>query len=213
MIADWSVEAGADDPSIDVPWEGWTNLFWDKSNAALPWQEALALTLPEVQQYPELLSVLYLLNSMNHFTSKVDVFAVTPEEVNPEFAEACPPAAQVGLGSYVDVVNARPGSFLRFEEFEAIARGTTSRLAQVSETEGFAEIIIRPASLGGRAAFGWTLYAFGFGADAAEARSTWQRACVLLTTCFGLEVASANIRESEAVLKRLAEQATRNAGE
>ncbi len=213
MNADWSVEAGADSPSIDVPWEGWVNLFWDRSNAALPWQEALALALPEVQRYPELLPILMLLNSLNHFTSKVDVFPVTRDDIDPEFAEACPPAAHVGLGSYIDVLYARPGSYLHFEEFEAIARATSKTLASVSHTSGFAEIVIRPASLGGRTSFGWTLYAFGFGTDAAEARSAWHLACGLLITTFGNQIASVNMKRSEAVLKKLSGPSARGAGE
>ena len=207
------MEAGPDSPSIDVPWDGWTNLFWDKSNPALPWQEALALALPEVQLYPELSPILMLLNSLNHFTSKVDVFRVSREEVDPEIAEACSPTAAVGLGSYIDVVNAVPGRFLEFAKFEAIARATAKALTAMSGIPGGAEIVIRSASLGGSASYGWTLYAFGFGADEKEARSAWEQSCRTLAAVFGLEIASANMERSRAILNRSAEQSTQHAGE
>ena len=213
MIADWSVEAGPESPSIDVPWDGWINLFWDRSIPALPWQEELALALPEVQLYPELVPILMMQNSLNHFTSKVDVFPVNWNDVDPEIAEACPPAAAIGLGSYIDVVNAVPGRFLKFKDFEAVARTAAQKLARVGDFPGGAEIVIRPASLGGRPSFGWTLYAYGCGTDAAEARAAWGKVCHVVSAIFALEVASVHTRLSQAILDRAAFKSTHAAGE
>ena len=201
MTADWAAEAGAESPSIDVPWDGWTNLSWGKAGPASPWQEARALALPEVQRYPELLSSLQELNSGLFLTSKVDVFPVALEDVDPEIADGCP-AGALGLGSYIDVLQARPAGVVPFELCEATARATARALAAAPDLAGGAEIVIRPASLGGLPAFGWPLYAFGFGAGPPAARAAWAQACGLLTTAFAAEAASVHTRRSRAILDK-----------
>ncbi len=201
MIADWTVDIGPESPSIDVPWEGWVDLLWDPGSSELPWRDALARGLPEVQLYPELLPSLQLLNRSNHFTSKVDVFAVQRSEVDPELAESCPPEAALGLASYIDVLNAVPGRYREFAEYEATARAAVKALARAPSTLGGAEIVIRPASLAGDAVFGWTLYAFGFGVSIGDARTAWARALGLLAFAFVKECGSVTIDSSAALLK------------
>ncbi len=169
MIADWGVEAGADSPAIEVPWAGWVDL------RAYPGSD-----LSEVQAWPELAGVLRVLNEPGLLTSKVDVFPITREEADPELAEAGLAATACGLGSYVDCLRG-PDSL---PECERVARAAVARLASVREERAAAEIVIRPARLYDEGAFGWTLYALGFGADTAAARAAWARAALEVAECF-----------------------------
>ncbi len=188
MIADWTVEVGPDSPLIDVPWEGWIDLRRDAptSNRHSP------AALHEAALYPELWKLLRYANNEDTFTSKSDVFPVSPEEVDPEIAEGGLAATAYGLGSYIDLLPVRPDTFSRFGMFEQTAKETTQLLSQAGEPQGVAEIVIRPARLYDEQTFGWTLYAMGFGPSAAAARLTWQRANALLVYQMHLSVTAAS---------------------
>ena len=161
MIADWTVEVGPDSPTIDVPWPGWVDL---RSHPEL------AAGLPEAALYPELLP---LLHRAALLTSKVDVFAVARDEVDPELVEGEPDEATThGLGSYLDCL----GGLLPFDAAERTARAAVARLRTVPFPRAVVEIVIRPARLYDGETFGWTLYAIGFGPSAHEARRRWSDA-------------------------------------
>ena len=171
MIADWTVEAGAESPVIEVPWPGWVDLLAHPERTA---------ELPEVQAWPELAEVLRLLNETGLQTSKVDVFPVTREEVDPELAEVGLAQTAHGLGSYVDCRRGAAG----FAECERAARAAVRQLHAMDLEHAVAEVVIRPARLYDEPAFGWSLYAVGFGADGAEARAVWAAAARAIAEVF-----------------------------
>ena len=160
MIADWTVEVGPDSPSIDVPWEGWADL---RSHPEL------ADALGEAVLYPELLPLLRGNNAV-FLTSKIDVFTVSRDEVDPELAEENAEAATAyGLGSYLDCLCAR----LSFSAGEQAAHAAVLQLRALPLPRAVVEVVIRPARLYDEETFGWTLYAIGFGLSAHEARQRW----------------------------------------
>ena len=197
MIADWTVEAGPESPSIDVPWAEGIDLHWCWRSMADPDanQEYLSFrkleALPEVRTYPELRSILRMANGMNTLTSKVDVFPLTRDEVDPELSEVFrPEQTAFGLGSYLDCHSEHS----RFHQcgitpFECVARAASRYLQHLPALAGGAEIVIRPARLYDEEAFGWTLYAFGFGSTDLEARTIWSRALHRTVWCFQLAFA------------------------
>ncbi len=169
MIADWGVEAAAESPVIELPWPGWVDLRAHPERA-----------LPEMQAWPELAGVLRALNQPGLLTSKVDVFPVTRDDADPELAEAGLAETACGLGSYVDCLRGPAG----FAVCEQVARTAVARLRSEPLPCAAAEIVIRPARLYDEGAFGWTLYALGFGPDEREARARWAEAALRVAECF-----------------------------
>lgn len=168
MIADWTVEIGQDCPVIELPWPGWVDLRDEFADAS---------ALTEAQAYPELSPLLHSANHGAFATAKVDVFSVDRGEADPEIAEHPLEETACGLGSYLDVVwlprgLPQPG----FSAFESVARGVAAALGPVLLPLATAEIVVRAARLYHQETFGWTLYAVGFGPDAASARLRWASA-------------------------------------
>lgn len=185
MIADWTVEVSSQSPSIDLPWGGFLDLHWNPyAPAPSAWNAALAKQLSEVQAYPELLKPLELANRLNCSTSKLDVFPVTADEVDPEIAELGELATRFGLGSYLDVVSIRRDIFNNFEQHTALAKRTAAALARIDLAGASAEIVVRSANAFGEQTFGWTLYAMGFGPDEQSARATWAQTLLCVIDAF-----------------------------
>jgi hypothetical protein len=83
MLAEWSVDIGADSPWLVIPWEGWVDLrnpgvdslSRSAENSKVP---APIAQLTEVVDYPEVASLLQLGNQPGTLTSKIDVFPSLP---------------------------------------------------------------------------------------------------------------------------------------
>jgi hypothetical protein len=174
VIADWTVEIGPGCPVIELPWPGWVDLRADSAETS---------ALSEVQAYPELSALLHSANHAAFATAKVDVFPVDRSEADPEIADHPVEETVCGLGSYLDVVWL--GSGLPqppFSAFESVARGVARALVPVLAPLTTAEIVVRAARLYHQETFGWTLYAVGFGPDAAAARLRWAVAARAIVT-------------------------------
>lgn len=172
MIADWTVDISAESPRIETPWSDWCDLFWDPSTGG-EWNAGRAAALPEAQAYPELLRVLRDANCRYARTSKVDVFPVSRDEVDPEIADAGHEATACGLGSYLDVLPPDVEHFAEFPVFEQTTRAAVARLKLAGGETGCVEIVLRAARLFDTETFGWTVYAMGFGPDASQSRKVW----------------------------------------
>ncbi len=180
MIADWTVEIGSGSPEIVVPWDGWVDLTrpgWKDLSSAE------AARIPEFAEYPELEPLLAIANNPYTLSSKVDVFSVTRQEVDPEIAEAGLLPTAFGLGSYLDLLLRPPAPQHSFGDFEQLARHLTRLLGAVDLPLTCTEVVLRRAHLYDRDTFGLTLYSMGFGPDAGAARATWQRAAVSGVAC------------------------------
>ncbi|ABF40014.1 hypothetical protein Acid345_1011 [Candidatus Koribacter versatilis Ellin345] len=167
MECEFSVELGADDPTLAVPWRspdgsvGFVDLRFDSS---------MIVELSEVKEFPELGEFLRALNSGEFATAKCDVWFDTLMDVDDE-----PYEAAMKCASYVDVyfAGARLASF---EEHELRARAVVKRVRAAEEIRGRAEVVVRRAWFGEDEGFYWTVYLTGYGEDSDSSRQQWAKA-------------------------------------
>jgi hypothetical protein len=184
MDADWSVELGAEDPILELPWSSpdGTRQFVDLSE-----QPEAIDNLPEVVHYRELAKVLIALNSALSpwLTVKCDVWIDDElgeaEEIYDGHLKVC---------SYLDLVRRNQSERISFEQHEQWVKSAASDLRTIRTDEPIAcEFIVRrcwyhPDSRPDDEAepgLYVTLYVFGYGDDEAEARATWAAGVTLAT--------------------------------
>ena len=172
MDADFSVELGADDPTLDFPWEapGTPLRFFD-----IKAEPDLLRFIDEAEQYRELRDFLLAINSQSSMfqTAKCDVWTV--EELDP--SEDIYDGSQK-MASYVDLVlTASDGPRADFAAHEKLVRRIVELLGKAPELSAAAEFIIRRCYFRDEAAtdsgFYITFFLSGYGADEAEARQRW----------------------------------------
>jgi hypothetical protein len=168
--ADFAVELGADDETLELPWaaDGGPQ-YYD-----LKRQPELLLNVEEAGRVPELAEFLAVMNSPSGIleTAKCDTWSST--EINPEeeiFGAACK------FCSYVDILFSRESSRHSFAEHEQFAKRLTQLLQPVPEIPATAEFLIRRCLYHSGAeiqeGFYITLYLFGYGDDEPQARQRW----------------------------------------
>ena len=174
MDADFSVELGADDDSLEFPWavEDESLKYYDLKN-----QPDLLLYISEARDWPELGELLASMNgsSSAFVTAKCDVWS------DGELSEAEEIyGASMKLSSYVDVLFAAGQGERRFsfEEHERLVRRLCELLSRAPEIPAAAEFAIRRCYFHDgeesvRPGFYVTSYLFGYGDEEAEARQRW----------------------------------------
>ena len=173
MEVELTVELGADDPTLAVPWsdpEGRFSYFDLRRDPSAIDRMEEALTFPGLRDF------LNVVNSpvSNLQSAKCDAWfsdEITEEELI--FG------AQCKFGSYVDLTFHQPGPQTSFPLHEAFGQRWVELLKRAPEMPASAEIIIRRAhyeedSGEVREGFYFTLYVFGFGDDEEETRKTWE---------------------------------------
>jgi hypothetical protein len=182
--ADFAVELGADDETLEMPWvaEVGSPKYYN-----LKRELELLREVEEVQQFGELGDFLTTMNSATSMveTAKCDVWVST--EINPEeevFGEPCK------FGSYVDVLFSDEELRFSFPEHELWAKRLTALLEKTPDIAATAEFLIRRCHYHGadgtRDGFYITFYMFGYGEDEAQARQRW---------AIGLKLAENAIRQ------------------
>lgn len=184
MDADFSVELGADDDALEFPWASPDGglCYYDLKS-----QPDLLLYIREASDYPELGRYLTTVNSERSvvLTAKCDVW--TEDELTEVEAIY---DAKTKLGCYVDHLFAGAESGAEdvrfdFERHERVAERLVELLGRVPPISAAVEVIIRrcyyhlddePV----RPGFYFTIYVFGYGDDAADARKGWGIALDLL---------------------------------
>ena len=170
MEADFAVELGADDETLDVPWaaEGGP-AYYD-----LKRRLDLLSHLEEPQRVPELGEFLTAMNSRASIleTAKCDAWAST--EMHPEeeiFGATCK------FGSYVDLLFSDDRRF-SFPEHEKLAKRLTELLKRVPEIPAAADFLVRRCHYHEGAeiqdGFYITFYLFGYGDEEDRARKQWR---------------------------------------
>ncbi len=175
MDADWSVELGHDDPSLEFPWSSpdGTQAFVDLAQHPEAVHE-----IPEAARYPELARFLLELNGKFSpwLTAKCDVW------IENELGEAEDVYdAKLKMCSYVDIVRRNESERFSFEQHKQWVKSATMRLHNIGPHPIACELIVRrcwyhadsraddqPVS-----GFYITLYLFGYGNDGTEARTRW----------------------------------------
>jgi hypothetical protein len=172
MHADFSVELGAEDDCLELPW---ASAEGDLRYYDLRRQPELLLNVQEAFENQELGHFLASINSQASIleSSKCDVW--TTRELNEEeliFGMECKCA------SYVDLVFTQNEPRYSFEQHEELARNVCNLLKRVPEISSAVELMIRRCYFGSepektQAGFGITFYLSGYGEDEDSARSHW----------------------------------------
>ena len=172
MDADFSVELGADDPTLEFPWEaeGTPLRYVDVKNNP----DQLRF-VDEAEKYHELHTFLAAMNSATSMlvSAKCDVWADSEIQEAEEIYEA-----ETKFVSYVDLVyTADSGRRADFLSHEHLVRRTVELLGRAPQITSAAEFIVRRCYFCGgddvESGFYVTFYLTGYGADEDEARQRW----------------------------------------
>jgi hypothetical protein len=175
--ADFAVELGADDETLELPWaaEGGCPRYYD-----LKHHPELLSHLEEAAALPELGEFLSKVNAPHSplESAKCDTWPST--DINPE--EEIFEAAHK-FGSYVDLLFSDEAKRFSFPEHEYLAKRLTSLLQRAPEIAAAAEFLIRrcyyhkqeeiPGQEEIRDGFYITFYLFGYGDDEIQSRQRW----------------------------------------
>ncbi len=173
MHADFSVELGAEDPTLAVPWAApdGSLRYYDLRD-----QPDLLLYVEEATRYPELGEFLARVNSERSLlqSAKCDAWFTTElseeEQIYGATAKFC---------SYVDLFFAGNDSRASFVAHESFARQLTALLERAPELPSSLEMIIRRAHFQTAPdgppdeGFYFTCFVFGFGDEEQDARGRW----------------------------------------
>jgi len=190
MLSEWSVECGADDPVLVVPWSDSDNPsrhFIDlrENPDDLDWLE-------EAAQYPALLHALRALNAPRSpvFTAKCDVWSIAAKELEPlrielDLNPEIPEDTAVGLASYIDLIWRERSIFASFHQHEQLLHRITRLTAPLQHPFAALECTLRPALLdfsGAQEGFAISLYIKALGHDTVAAEQRWGAALSDIST-------------------------------
>jgi hypothetical protein len=169
--ADFAVELGADDETLELPWaaDDGGPRYYD-----LKRQPELLPNIKEASKERELGEFLAAMNAPTSIleTAKCDAWSST--EINPEEEIF---GASVKFGSYVDLLFTQESSRSSFEAHEQFARRVTQLLKRVPEIPAAAELLIRRGfyhvEVDVLEGFYITFYLFGYGDEEPQARQRW----------------------------------------
>ncbi|HMF52759.1 MAG TPA: hypothetical protein VK593_00315 [Edaphobacter sp.] len=178
MLSEWSVECGADDPVLVVPWSdpddpGRHFIDLRENPYDLDWLE-------EASQHPGLLHALRALNASRSpvFTAKCDVWRMTAEELVPLRLEldVIPEDAPAGIASYIDLLWRERPVFVSFHQHEQLLHRLTRLAGPLEHPYASLEGTLRPALIdltGPQEGFAISLYVKAMGHDDEAAEERW----------------------------------------
>ncbi len=171
MQADFSVECGAGDECLEIPWASDDGAL---RYCDLKHNPELIERLEEVQLFPELGEFLRKANTRESLFQSVKCDAWFTDEPAPEEEIF---EANGKFGSYVDLVFEAIDSRGSFETHEASVRKFVQSLKSTPEMSASVELIVRRCFFHDRASeqdgFYLSCYVFGYGNDETEARRNW----------------------------------------
>ncbi|SRR6266567_7300484 len=172
MDVDFSVELGADDPTLDLPWEapGTPLRYYDVRT-----EPDQLRFIDEAEKYRELHDFLAAINSRSSIfeTAKCDAWAEDElSEAEDIYDAACK------FASYVDLVlSAEHSGRTDFQAHEKLASRIVELLSRAPQISSSAEFIIRRCYFheGGKAESGFyiTFFLSGYAGDEEDARRRW----------------------------------------
>jgi hypothetical protein len=169
--ADWAVELGADDETLEMPWaaQGGGPCYCD-----LKRHPELLLDLEEVRRVQELGEFLSKVNSPRSLleTAKCDAWSSTEMSAEEEIF-----GATHKFGSYVDLLFSDEEKRYSFSPHEHLAQRITQLLKSAPEIPAAAELLIRRCYYRDKEktqdGFYITFYLFGYGEDEVQSRQRW----------------------------------------
>jgi hypothetical protein len=176
--ADWAVELGVGDESLEIPWaaaDGSLRYF------DLKRQPQLLLKIEEAVRVPELGEFLAAINSSASIleTAKCDAWSTTEIDFEEEIF-----GCAIKFGSYIDLLFSEERARFSFPEHERLAKQLTELLRPTPEIPASAQFLVRRCYYlqDEKIAKGFyvTFYLFGYGDDEVEARQRWTTALKLV---------------------------------
>ena len=185
MRLEWSVECGADDPMLVIPWDDPANAasrFIDLRENPYDIDQVI-----EAELHPPLLQALRALNAARSpvFTAKCDAWQMDPDEFAAAALDMDIADANQGFISYVDLVWRERVVFLSRHQQEQRLQRLTRLLEPIDAPYVLIDCILRPALVdltGPQEGFAVSLYVKAMGADAAEAYQHWSQALEAVVT-------------------------------
>jgi hypothetical protein len=188
MLSSWSVECGAEDPVLLVPWS-------DPSDPSGPHFVDLRENpyeldhIPEAEHHPPLMQALRALNAARSpvFTAKCDAWPMDPEELAAARLDLDISAAEAphGFLSYIDIVWRDRPLFVSFHQQEQRLHRLVRLLDPLDQRYAAVEAVLRPALVdltGPQEGFAVTLYTKALGTDTPHAYEHWTAALESLVT-------------------------------
>lgn len=177
MFAEWSVECGAEDPVLVVPWRNPDGSAAFVDLRANPYDFD---SIPEAEQYPPLMQALRALNATRSpvFTAKCDAWPLDREELDhlQLNLDIDPPQAPAGFASYLDLVWRERSLFASFPRHEQILSRLARMAAPLDHPSAALDCVLRPALVdldGPREGYALSLYVKALGADRQTAFEEW----------------------------------------
>jgi hypothetical protein len=182
MLLTWSVECGAEDPVIVVPWADPDDpagaRFVDLRENPYELDQ-----IAEAEQHPPLTQALRALNAMRSpvFTSKCDAWPMDAGELEAAHHELDPLPAETpnGFMSYIDLIWRERTPFVSFHLQEQLLHRLARLLEPLDHPYAFVDCVLRPALVDltvAQEGFAVTLYVKALGTDAPHAYEQWARA-------------------------------------
>ena len=179
MQADFAVELGRDDETLELPWAALDGIlrYYDLK------REPSALAhIAEATRWPELHEFLVAVNAQASMLESAKCDAWSTTELNPDEEIFGVPWK---FGSYVDLLISDPTVRFSFEKHETFLKHLTGLLKVVPEIPSSAEFCLRRCFYHEgetvREGYYVTLYIFGFGGDESHARKQWGIALKLVS--------------------------------
>jgi hypothetical protein len=176
--ADFAVELGADDETLELPWAAADGgpRYYD-----LKRQPELLLNVEEANRVPELAEFLAVMNSPAGILESAKCDAWSSTEINPGEEIF---GAEYKFCSYVDILFSKETLRYSFADHEQFAKRVTQLLKRVPEIPAAAELLVRRCFYHLtdeiRQGFYITFYLFGLGDDEPQARQRWAIALKLV---------------------------------
>jgi len=188
MVADWSVECGAEDAVLVVPWSS-------NGDAAGPRFIDLRENpydldqVAEAEQLPPLMQALRALNVLRSpvFTAKCDAWVLDSEERGElaveldleDFGADSDGGNAAGFASYIDLVWRDRTIFASFHQSEQLLHRLTRLAAPLHHPAAMLDCVLRPALVdftGPQEGYAISLYIKALGPDLETARENWSSA-------------------------------------
>ncbi|GGG89288.1 hypothetical protein [Edaphobacter dinghuensis] len=190
MLAEWSVEASADDPVLVIPWSDPSDPTGDRRFIDLRENPYDLDHIPEAELYPPLMHALRSLNALRSpvFTAKCDAWPLRPKQdadeletlrLNLDIFEDAANDASHGFVSYIDILWRERSIFTSFHQHEQLLHRLTRHAAPLSHPYAMLDCVLRPALVdltGPQEGFALSLYIKSLGHDPQSAEENWASA-------------------------------------
>ena len=167
MQTEWTVECGAEDAVLVVPWNSSPDLAGISAFIDLRANPAAIDAIPEAEAHPPLMQALRALNAARSpvFTAKCDAWQMSKDEiaqlrldlgigtafddseegVDGNSVESETDALAFGFASYIDCICRDRALFASFPRHEHLLRGITRMASRLDHPHALLECVLRPA--------------------------------------------------------------------